>query len=102
MYCVVFSVLQRDNVTPRSRMSNFVWAELGFCRNLWLLIRSFCCCRTLKASTTVELQEEKGESQTSSNLSCNFLVALRFHGHCDIWGVDFEFLKYGEEEKSKI
>lgn len=50
----------------------------------------------------MELQEEKGESQTSSNLNCNFLVALRFHGHCDIWGVDFEFLKYGEEEKSKI
>lgn len=51
---------------------------------------------------TVELQEEKGGSQTSANLSCNFLVALRFHGQFDIWGVDFELLKYGEEEKSKI
>lgn len=63
-------------------------AELGFCRSLWLLILSLCCCRILKASMTAELQEEKGGSQTSSDLSCNFLVALRFHQEFDIWEAD--------------
>lgn len=37
---------------------------------------------------TAELQEEKGGSQTSSDLSCNFLVALRFHREFDIWEAD--------------
>lgn len=37
---------------------NFIWAELGVCRGLRVLILSSCSGRALKASVTEEVQEE--------------------------------------------